>query len=323
VHAGLVLRCRRSVCAEAGVCSWACCHRRRTCYRNGCLLYLSIRNKCLPIECACRTNIDMLRALRAGRRRVEFTLMSGFFTTPWTLVNQLADACPRARAAANDQLIRLYWPAINAFLRSSGHRPEEAEEKTQAFFADVVVSRGLFLRADSARGRLRNLLLTALRNYSRDQHRRAESRDVLLANPAIETEEDGCGADLHADVRSAASDPDGAFEQAWAVTIVEEAARLCEDHFRRTGKERHWECFRLRVLQPLIYRIEAEPLEAVSRRLGFQGPPDAAAAVQVVKRRFRFYLQEAAAATVADPRDVDDEVGMLRSRLTPGAPEAR
>jgi len=48
----------------------------------------------------------------------------------------------------------------------------EAEELTQSFFAEVVLKRELFERAEAERGRLRSLILRSLSNFLADQIRR-------------------------------------------------------------------------------------------------------------------------------------------------------
>ena len=85
-----------------------------------------------------------------------------FHTTRWTQIRQLRAGDEPARGEALEALVTRYWPAAYAYLRNRGHRQEEAAELTQAFFAEVVLGRDLFGRADQNNGKLRSFLLTEI-----------------------------------------------------------------------------------------------------------------------------------------------------------------
>ena len=46
-----------------------------------------------------------------------------------------------AAAAALDQLVRRYWPAVYAYIRRCGRNVHEAADLTQGLVCDVMISR--------------------------------------------------------------------------------------------------------------------------------------------------------------------------------------
>lgn len=230
-----------------------------------------------------------------------------FQTTCWTLVRAAAHEGPEQQAALG-QLVHRTWPAVYGYLRRSGLSRDRAAETTQAFFADVVLPRHIFEQADPARGRLRALLMSALKRYLIDVHRRACARGGERAIPAgaFDQQERILAS---ADPREA---PESSFERSWATAQLEEALRRAEAHFRENGRERHWSLFEARVLGPALRDYEPPLLADMAERLGFCSPADASAAVQTVKRRFHDILREVVAETVACEEDIDDELARLR-----------
>jgi DNA-directed RNA polymerase specialized sigma24 family protein len=232
-----------------------------------------------------------------------------FRTTSWTHIRALKSPDASQRQEALQSLVERYWPAVYAYLRRQGHSRDSASELTQAFFSDVVVGRSLFGRADECNGRLRTLLLRSLRNFCIDQTRRARtSRTVLTLSITFEVEE----AKLES---IPCSEGEATFDRRWALSLFEEALRRCETHFRRTGRDSHWELFEQRILTPAVTGNAPAAYTAASCAAAFNTTALAAAAVQVVKRRFISLLREVVAETVENPADVEQEFLNVRNLL--------
>lgn len=227
---------------------------------------------------------------------------AGFQTTSWTLIEAVSTADHPRRRQALERLAERYWPAIYAHLRKSGVEREAAAELTQAFFADVVLGRDLFERAAAHRGKLRTLLLTALRHYRVDQHRRRAVRPDGAAIPLERflaeeqfLSENGC------------PDATTAFERRWAVALLEEALHRCERYFLELGKSSHWRLFDAFVIAPALRAAEPPPLADLAEQHGFASAVHAASAVKVARKRMRLALREVCADTAADPEEQEAE----------------
>ena len=236
---------------------------------------------------------------------------AGFPPTQWTLIEALGDDHHPQRDKALGTLIERYWPPTYAYLRRFGRPSEEAAELTQAFFADVVMTRGLFQRADPKRGRLRSLLMHALEHYVRDHHRRERARgaDMTISFDELRREE-AILAEEHADGAEAA------FDRRWAIAVLEEALRRCEQYLRANGRQRHWDAFEAYVVRPSLARSRPKSLAEVAAETGFASRNDLAGALRTVRKRVLVLLREVVATTVLGPEEQAEEYQFVVSLLT-------
>ena len=70
--------------------------------------------------------------------RPDDSFAARFTTTSWTVVAQAQDENVPAARQALTELCQAYWYPMYAFLRRGGHSPDEAEDLTQGFFADLL-----------------------------------------------------------------------------------------------------------------------------------------------------------------------------------------
>lgn len=208
-----------------------------------------------------------------------------FVTTRWSLVDRARTGTPGERSEAMNEIARTYWPPVYGFLRARGVSTHEAADLTQAFFADVIVRRALLQSAKG--GKLRALMMASLRNYVVDQARRELVRGGRVTHTSINTE---AGEAML--TGSVTKDAEGVFGEAWTAAEVAESLRRCEVYWRERHKPAHWEAFEARVARPAFTGVDPVPLDDLAPRLGFACAADAAAAVQVVKKRFKTILEE-------------------------------
>jgi DNA-directed RNA polymerase specialized sigma24 family protein len=222
-----------------------------------------------------------------------------FDTTAWTLLGQLRADDPAARDAALRSIVSRYWPPVYTAVRAMGRKPEDAAEVTQAFFADVVLGRKLLDSAQQSRGRLRALLLSALKRFMIDLHRqqRARGGDAVVGWDAFQQEEQRLAT------HPGPGDPEAAFNRRWAAALLQEALDRCERHFTEAGRAGHWALFHARVIAPSVHACEPQPLAQLAERLGFAGPLEAGAALQVVKKRAVVLLREVVGETAEEEQE--------------------
>ena len=234
-----------------------------------------------------------------------------FRTTRWSLVGRVRGR--RQDDEAMETLSLIYRPAVYAYLRRTGTKAEAADELTQGFFAEIVVGQRLFGRLNAERGRARDYLLKALKNYQRDKHRRevVRGKGRTLAGDALDREEAFAAA-------QGSSDPAAAFDKRAATAMFEEAMRRCECYCMDRGLMAHWAAFEARVALPALHGVEPLPLARLAEELGFRTPADVSAAVQTVERRAAVLVRQVLAETSPDA-DVDAEYRSFVAALTSGA----
>src|SRR5437660_6965783 len=96
---------------------------------------------------------------------------AAFVTTQWSVVLTAQGQSPAADEAL-EKLCRTYWWPLYGFVRRQGCSPEEAQDLTQGSFARLLERRDL----DAVRrekGHLRSYLLTSLKHFIANEHRRA------------------------------------------------------------------------------------------------------------------------------------------------------
>ncbi len=233
-----------------------------------------------------------------------------FPSTQWTLIEALGDDHHPQRADAMGTLIERYWPPTYAYLRRLGRPSEEAAELTQAFFAEVVLNRRLFERANPHRGRLRSLLMQALEHYVRDHHRRecAGTAGMTISFDELRREEAILAEDR-------ANSAEAAFDRRWAIAALEEALHRCEQYLRANGREKHWAAFEAYVVRPSLAMSKPRSLAEVAAETGFASRSDLAGAMRTVRKRVLMLLQEVVATTALGPEDQAAEYQFVVSLL--------
>jgi len=233
---------------------------------------------------------------------------SGASQTNWSLIYQAAQTGSPGSVEAWEQLARRYWPAIYAYIRKSGRGVDVAADLTQGFVCEVMMGRHLLESADPERGRFRTLLLTALKNYLVEQHRRATRRKRAPYGKRV-LELDGPDS-VMVQVPTDAT-PDYVFSAQWGATLVKRVLEQVRAECEKEGLTAHWTVFELRVARPMLLGDEPVPYADLVDRLSLKDAAQAANMMITVKRRFARALLAEVQETVANPTDVEDELHAL------------
>src|SRR5512142_2737905 len=142
-----------------------------------------------------------------------------FPVTQWTAVLTAGSRPSPESAAALERLCTLYWHPLYAFVRRSGHSPEDAEDLTQEFFARLL-EHNWIARADRHKGRFRSFLLMAMKRFLANEwdkvkalKRGGQVRLVPLQFDTAETR--------YAQEPADTATPEQLYEHQWALTLVE------------------------------------------------------------------------------------------------------
>ena len=228
----------------------------------------------------------------------------GFSATRWTLVLAAArgDATPRA-AAAMEELCRSYWYPLYAFIRRRGYASHEAEDLTQGFFARLLDKHGL-AGIDPAKGKFRAFLLAALKHFLANERDRAAAQ--RRGGGATIIRLDGLDAETRYGLEPAHElTPERLFERRWALTVLEQVLARLQAEFTAGGRGALFD-----ALKDFLAGSGSRPYARVAEELKMtEGAVKVA--VHRLRRRYRELLREEIAQTVADPREIDEEIGYL------------
>src|SRR5438552_2535741 len=75
-----------------------------------------------------------------------------FTTTHWSVVVSAADSSAPGAQEALEKLCRTYWYPLYLYVRRQGHNSEDAQDLTQAFFAQFLTKES-FRHAQRERGK--------------------------------------------------------------------------------------------------------------------------------------------------------------------------
>src|SRR5437868_4995788 len=226
-----------------------------------------------------------------------------FATTHWSVVLEAQGESPGGRDAL-EELCRTYWRPVYAFLRRQGVGPEEAEDITQGFFAQLL-ERRKFSSLRKEKGRLRSFLLGALKYFLADERRRATAIKRGRGQRLIPLEE--LRADERIDMEPA--DPVTAemiYERRWALTVLEHVLSRLKDEYQTAGNAALFD-----LLKQLLPDEPGSPSQAdIATQLGMTENAIRQAFYRF-RQRYQSLLREEIAHTVATPGDIEDELRHL------------
>ena len=235
----------------------------------------------------------------AGRRDAP----AYFTSTHWSIVLDAQSESPAAQEAL-EKLCRIYWRPIYGFVQRQGIAPEEAEDVTQAFFADLLEHKSL-AAVRKEKGRFRSYLLGALKYFLADERRRAMAIKRGKGQRLIPLEE--LSADERTEMEPA--DPVTAeqiYERRWASTVLEHVLGLLKNEYVAAGNAMLFDSLK----QLLPDEPEAPSQADIAGRLSMTDNA-VRQAFHRFRQRYQLLLREEIAHTVATPGDIEDELRHL------------
>ena len=242
--------------------------------------------------------------LTANHSRVGMQKGAAQFTsTHWSIVVEAQGESPAAQKAL-ENLCRIYWRPIYSFVQRQGTAPEEAEDVTQAFFADLIEHKSLTaIRRE--KGRFRSYLLGALKYFVVDERRRAMAIKRGKGQRPIPLEE----LSVDERLKMEPTDPVTAeqiYERRWASTVLERVLSLLKDEYIAAGNAALFDS-----LKQLLPDEPGSPTQAdIAGQLGMTANA-VRQAFHRFRQRYQSLLREEIAHTVATPGDVEDELRHL------------
>jgi DNA-directed RNA polymerase specialized sigma24 family protein len=231
-----------------------------------------------------------------------------FPTTRWSRVATAAGRDDGEARVALSTLCQSYWYPIYAFVRHRGFSPEQAQDRTQDFFA-YVLEHDLIARADPARGRFRAFLRTVCARHlagDRDRENAAKRGGgrLQLAIDPLDAERRYALEPAHE------MTAERIFDRTWALTLLDRVVDRLRREYDDAGRSARFE----ELIAVLTRDPESGPYSEIARRLG-TNEGNVRVAVHRLRHRYGLLLCEEITATVGDADQVDDEIQALFAAL--------
>lgn len=229
-----------------------------------------------------------------------------FCTTHWSVVHTAGEAESPQALQALESLCRAYWYPLYTFIRRQGKNPEDAEDLTQGFFSHLLEKKR-FANASQERGKFRTFLLGSLKNFMVNEWRYANrlkrgGEMKFLSLYANEAE------GRYAAEPSSNANPDLAYEERWAATLIERVLATVRQEYASTGKVNLFEGLKSQLWGAGLVSSYADLAASLSMTEGALKM-----AVYRLRQRFRELLRSEIARTVERPEEVDAELRYLIS----------
>jgi DNA-directed RNA polymerase specialized sigma24 family protein len=228
---------------------------------------------------------------------------AAFTTTHWSVVLEAQGESPAAQEAL-EKLCRTYWRPIFAFLRRQGISPEEAEDITQGFFAELLERRSLSA-VRKEKGRLRSVLLGGLKFFLANEERRAMAIKRGKGQRPIPLEELHVGERIEMEP----TDPVTAemiYERRWALTVLERVLSRLKDEYLAASNAALFDSLKELLPDEPGSQSQAE----IAARLGMSENAVRQAFYRF-RQRYQSLLRDEIGNTVATPGEIEDELRHL------------
>ncbi len=201
-------------------------------------------------------------------------------------------------------LCQAYWFPLYAYVRRRGHGKEDAEDLTQAFFADLLRRRD-FSRTDAERGKFRAFLLASLKNFLANE--RDRSQRLKRGGGVVHFQLDWRDADERFGIADGtATGPDEAFDREWAVALLERVLDQLRTEWVADGKGDRFD-----RMKGFLTSAQGEiPHAEVAAQLAMEEGA-LRVAVHRMRKRYRELLRNEVGHTLADPAMVKEELAVL------------
>ena len=232
-----------------------------------------------------------------------------FATTHWSVVVTAGQGdSPPARRAL-ETLCRAYWSPIYVYVRRKGYGPDDAQDLTQEFFAQLIAKEHLRL-ADREKGKFRTFLLATLDYFLAHEWSRAhrQKRGGQFSFISLDQQ----APEERYRLEPADNDtPEKRFLRQWALTVLKQAMSRLEGECEANGKGA---LFR-EVRNLLSGERDGSAYAEIGRRLALSEGA-VRVAVHRLRQRYGELLRGEIAQTVNGPEEVDEEMRYLMSVLS-------
>lgn len=231
-----------------------------------------------------------------------------FATTHWSIVSSAGHKSPSSDRAL-ETLCETYWYPLYAYIRRRVPDVNEAQELTQAFFAELL-EKNYVGTATPERGRFRAYLITALKHFLGKEWEKAKAQKRGGGRVPLSLNFPSEDASNSLEPAGGIT-PEQRYDQQWAMTLLDHVMDRLKSELEQQGKARHFA-----ELKGFLIGDHAEVTYATAAARLQTTEAAAKKAASRMRKRYRELLREEIAHTVSDPSDIDDEIRSLFTTLS-------
>ena len=235
-----------------------------------------------------------------------------FTTTHWSVVLAAGGGDSPGGVAARENLCRAYWYPLYAYVRRTGHEPQDAEDLTQEFFARLV-SRNDLAQVRRERGKFRSFLLAALKHFLANEWRNAKRLKRGGGHTAVPIDTGNVETRYGAEPADNLT-PDRIFERRWALTLLEQSLAQVRQEYSTPKRTELFEA--LKVF--LVGGTHLPTYNEIASSLGLR-EDTVKMTVHRLRKQYREILRQEVAHTVSSPAEIDEELRYLFAVLSDAA----
>jgi RNA polymerase sigma-70 factor (ECF subfamily) len=256
-----------------------------------------------------RGHLPLTRSVMS-ERELEAAAPRIFATTHWTVVLAAGEGDSASARRALEMLCAAYWYPIYVYVRRKGHGPDDAEDLTQEFFAQLIAKEHLRL-ADRTKGKFRTFLLAMLDQFLANARSRAHRQKRGGQFQFVSLDQQSAEERYALEPADDGGTPEEIFLRQWALTLLKKTTDALARKCAAEGKQELFE-----VARRLLHREGAGVAYAeVAGRLGMSEGA-MRVAVHRLRQRFGELLREEIAQTVSSPGEIEEELRFLMRVLS-------
>jgi RNA polymerase sigma-70 factor (ECF subfamily) len=231
-----------------------------------------------------------------------------FATTRWSVVISAGRESSADSKGALESLCQTYWPPLYAYVRRRVPDVHDAQDLTQAFFAELL-GKNYVGSATPERGRFRAFLLTAFKHFLSKEWEKARAQKRGGGRAPISLDFEAADSGLRIEPASGLT-PEEVYDRQWAIALLGQIMERLRGEFEQAEKAKLFEELK-------GFMIGEHPGRSYAQAATRLEMTEAAAkkAASRMRRRYRELLREEIAQTVSGPDEVEDEIRNLFAAL--------
>jgi RNA polymerase sigma factor (sigma-70 family) len=227
-----------------------------------------------------------------------------FATTHWTVVLAAGQRHTPQSDGALEELCRTYWFPLYAYVRRRGYSKPDAEDLVQAFFARLL-AKNFLAGVDNGKGKFRAFLLASLKHFLANEWDKSQAQK--RGGGAVNLSLDWQTADTKFQVAATnGPSPDQAFDREWALALLAKVIERLQKECEADGKAKLFEQLKIFLTAGKGESAQGE----MAKTLGMEEGA-VRVAVHRLRKRYRALLRDEIAQTLADEKQVDEEMRAL------------